>query len=68
MSITKMLINLFVGELASKKNIDLNKNVSYYLPKIGSGYATAKLQDVLNMNIVNAYTEDYTKSFSFFSS
>ena len=64
MSITKMLINLFVGELVNKKNIDLNKKVSYYLPKIGSGYATAKLQDVLNMNIVNAYTEDYTKSFS----
>jgi len=64
MSITKMLINLFIGELVNKKNIDLNKSVSYYLPKIGSGYATAKLQDVLNMNIVNAYTEDYTKSFS----
>ena len=57
-------VNLFVGELVNKKNIDLNKKVSYYLPKIGSGYATAKLQDVLNMNIVNAYTEDYTKSFS----
>ena len=64
MSITKMFINLFVGELLNKKNIDLNKTVSYYLPKIGSGYAAAKLQDVLNMNIVNAYTEDYTKSFS----
>ena len=64
MSITKMFINLFVGELLNKKNIDLNKSVSYYLPKIGSGYAAAKLQDVLNMNIANAYTEDYTKSFS----
>ena len=64
MSITKMFANLFVGELLKNKKINLNKNVSYYLPKIGSGYANAKVQDILNMNVVNAYTEDYTKAFS----
>ena len=64
MSITKMFVNLFVGELIKNKSINLNKKVSYYLPKIGSGYADAKVQDVLNMNIVNAYTEDYKKAFS----
>ena len=64
MSITKMFINLFVGELIKSKSIDLNKKVSFYLPKIGSGYANAKVQDVLNMNVINAYTEDYTKAFS----
>ena len=64
MSITKMFANLFIGELLKKKKINLNKKVSHYLPKIGSGYANAKVQDVLNMNIVNAYTEDYTKSYS----
>ena len=64
MSITKMFANLFIGELLKKKKIDLNKKVSHYLPKIGSGYANAKVQDVLNMNIVNAYTEDYTKAYS----
>ena len=64
MSITKMFANLFVGELLKKKKIDLNKKVSHYLPKIGSGYANAKVQDVLNMNISNAYTEDYTKAYS----
>ena len=64
MSITKMFVNLFVGELIKNKSINLNKKVSYYLPKIGSGYANAKVQDVLNMNIVNAYTEDYKKAFS----
>ena len=64
MSITKMFINLFVGELVKNKSIDLNRKVSHYLPKIGSGYASAKVQDVLNMNIVNAYTEDYKKAFS----
>lgn len=64
MSITKMFTNLFVGELLKNKKINLNKNVSYYLPKIGSGYANAKVQDILNMNVVNAYTEDYTKAYS----
>ena len=64
MSITKMFANLFVGELLKNKKINLNKKVSHYLPKIGNGYANAKIQDVLNMNIVNAYTEDYTKAYS----
>ncbi len=64
MSITKMFANLFVGELLKNNKINLNKNVSYYLPKIGSGYANAKVQDILNMNVVNAYTEDYTKAYS----
>ncbi len=64
MSITKMFVNLFVGELLNNKSINLDKKVSYYLPKIGSGYASAKVQDVLNMNVINAYTEDYTKAYS----
>ena len=64
MSITKMFVNLFVGELIKNKSINLNKKVSYYLPKIGTGYASAKIQDVLNMNIINAYSEDYTKAYS----
>jgi len=64
MSITKMFVNLFIGELVKKNLIDLNKKVSHYLPKIGSGYANAKIQDVLNMNVINSYTEDYTKAYS----
>ena len=64
MSITKMFVNLFIGELVTNRLIDLNKKVSHYLPKIGSGYANAKIQDVLNMNVINSYTEDYTKAYS----
>ena len=64
MSITKMFVNLFIGELVANRLIDLNKKVSHYLPKIGSGYANAKIQDVLNMNVINSYTEDYTKAYS----
>ena len=64
MSITKMFINLFIGELLEKKMIDLNKNISHYLPDIGTGYGSAKIQDVLNMNIDNSYSEDYTDPYT----
>ena len=64
MSITKMFINLFIGELLEKKMIDLNKNISHYLPDIGTGYASAKIQDVLNMNIDNSYSEDYNDPYT----
>ena len=44
--------------------IDLNNNISHYLPNIGTGYASAKIQDVLNMNIDNSYSEDYTDPYT----
>ena len=64
MSITKMFVNLFIGELLVKKLIDLNKKISHYLPNIGSGYASATIQNVLDMNIVNSYSEDYTDPYT----
>ena len=64
MSITKMFVNLFVGELVEKKIIDLNKKISNYLPNIGSGYAAATIQEVLDMNIINSYSEDYTDPYT----
>ena len=59
-----MFVNLFVGELIEKKIINLNKKISHYLPDIGSGYATATIQDVLDMNIINSYSEDYTDPYT----
>ena len=64
MSITKMFVNLFIGELVEKKLINLNNKVSEYLPDIGSGYSAATIQDVLDMNIVNDYSEDYTDPYT----
>ena len=64
MSITKMFVNLFMGELIEKKIINLNKKISHYLPYIGSGYAAATIQDVLDMNIINSYSEDYTDPYT----
>jgi hypothetical protein len=64
MSITKLFVNLCIGEMIENNLIDLNKKISFYLPEIGSGYANASVQDVLNMNVINAYTEDYTDPYS----
>ena len=64
MSITKMFINLFIGELLKKNLIDLDNKISQYLPDIGSGYASATVQDVLDMNIENSYSEDYNDPYT----
>jgi CubicO group peptidase (beta-lactamase class C family) len=64
MSITKMFINLFIGELLEKNLIELSNKISHYLPNIGSGYASATVQDVLDMNIENSYSEDYNDPYT----
>ena len=64
MSITKMFVNLFIGELVKEKKLNLGQKISFYLPNIGSGYANASIQDVLNMNIKNSFTEDYTDPYT----
>ena len=50
--------------LSKKKIIKLNHKISKYLPNIGTGYAKATIQDVLDMNIENAYSEDYTDPYT----
>ena len=53
------------GKVNHRGNIiDLNKTVLEYLPNINSGYASAKIQDVLDMNIQNSYNEDYTDPYT----
>jgi CubicO group peptidase (beta-lactamase class C family) len=58
-SITKTTMNLVIGHLVERGMIDLGRPVSHYLPDIGSGYAAATVQDVLDMNVANDYSEDY---------
>ena len=62
MSITKTFTHLMVGACVDRSLIDVEKTVADYLPEIGSGYAGARIQDVLDMNIVNEYSEDYADS------
>jgi len=60
MSITKTMTHLIMGRCVEDGLIDLNAKVCDYLPEIGSGYADAIIQNVLDMNIVNDYSEDYS--------
>ena len=60
MSITKTHLNFVYGGLAEAGLIDLDRTVGSYLPEIGSGYAGATVQQVLNMDVSNDYSEDYS--------
>jgi CubicO group peptidase (beta-lactamase class C family) len=59
MSITKTTVNLMAGRLVEDGKLDLGRTVVSYLPEVGSGYATATVQQVLDMDVVNDFTEDY---------
>ncbi len=59
-SVTKMHIHLIVGNLLQHSLIDLDHKVSHYLPNIGSGYANATVQMLLDMNVANDFSEDYS--------
>ena len=60
MSISKTAMNLVIGRLVADGKLDLSTKVREHLPEIGSGYAGATIQDVMDMNIVNSYDEDYS--------
>jgi CubicO group peptidase (beta-lactamase class C family) len=58
-SITKTHLNLIYGRLIADGRIDLEKKVEHYIPEIGSGYRGASVQQVLDMNVMNSFDEDY---------
>lgn len=58
-SITKTTMNLVIGQLVERRTIDLARTVQHYIPEIGSGYAAATLQQVMNMDVANDYSEDF---------
>jgi hypothetical protein len=59
-SITKTLMHFIVGQLVEQGVLELSRTVAHYIPHIGSGYADATLQQVLDMDVVNDYSEDFT--------
>jgi CubicO group peptidase (beta-lactamase class C family) len=59
-SMNKTVMNLIVGRLVEDGQINLNGRVRDYLPDIGSGYAEATIQQVLDMNVINNFSEDFT--------
>ncbi len=59
-SISKTTLNLIFGRLVAGGLVDLEAKVETYLPEIGSGYRGATVQQVLDMNVMNNFDEDYT--------
>lgn len=59
MSISKTVMNLVIGQLRDEGRLTLAQKAGDILPWLGSGYAGASLQDILDMNVLNAYDEDY---------
>ena len=64
MSVMKLTVNLIIGDLISKGVLDPNKKVQNYISEIGSGYADATIQQVLDMDLENDYSEDYGDVFA----
>jgi CubicO group peptidase (beta-lactamase class C family) len=58
-SITKMFGHILAGRLVAEGRLDPTKPVEHYLTGIGSGFRGASVQDVLDMNVINHFTEDY---------
>jgi CubicO group peptidase (beta-lactamase class C family) len=63
-SISKTTTALIMGKLTAEGRIDLSRSVSQYLPEIGSGYAEATIQQVLDMDVINDFSEDYSDPYS----
>ncbi len=59
MSISKMSTNLMLGRLWEDGLLDLSAPLGSILPRLGAGYAGASVQQALDMNVQNAYDEDY---------
>ncbi|XAT60176.1 serine hydrolase [Rhodobacteraceae bacterium Araon29] len=58
-SITKLHIHIIIGQLIIQGVLSLDAKVKDYLPDIGSGYAEAPLQALLDMKVNNNFSEDY---------
>lgn len=58
-SVTKMHMHLIMGDLISTGLIDPEQTVAHYLPWIGTAYAGARVQVLLDMNVDNDFSEDY---------
>ena len=63
-SISKLHIHLIIGQLISQGVLSLDAKVKEYLPDIGSGYAEAPLQALLDMKVANNFSEDYFDPYS----
>ncbi|MFN4193989.1 MAG: serine hydrolase [Tabrizicola sp.] len=60
MSISKMAAHLILGRLWEEGRIAPDEPLGAILPWLGPGYRDATVQEALDMNVHNAFNEDYT--------
>jgi CubicO group peptidase (beta-lactamase class C family) len=58
-SVSKTSVPALIHEYFENGMLDPNKKVSEYIPEMGSGYADATVQALLDMDVTNSYSEDY---------
>lgn len=58
-SISKLTMHLIASRLIAEGRLDPAHMVERYVPEIGSGFRGARVQDVLDMNVINHFSEDY---------
>lgn len=59
MSISKTVMNLVTGAQRDQGKLTLDETAGSILPWLGAGYVGVSLQDIADMNVNNAYDEDY---------
>ncbi|MGB3179180.1 MAG: serine hydrolase domain-containing protein [Albidovulum sp.] len=59
-SVTKMHMHIIMAEMIGSGLVDPARTVSHYLPWIGTAYADATVGNVMDMNISNDFSEDYS--------
>ena len=64
-SISKTTMHLVCGRLIEAGLIDPAHKVAHYLPEVASGYAEATVQQVLDMDLANNFSEDYADPWQF---
>lgn len=63
-SITKLFMHVIAGRLIKADHLDTTKTVENYIPEIGTGYRGSSVQDVLDMNVMNDFVEDYSDPYA----
>lgn len=59
-SITKMHMHLIAGQLIDRGLLDPDAKAGDYLPDLGSGYRGASIRALLDMDVSNHFSEDYS--------
>jgi CubicO group peptidase (beta-lactamase class C family) len=58
-SVSKTIVPAVLGNYVQDGSVDLDKKMKEYFPDIGSGYAEATLQQVLDMDVSNDYDGNF---------